>query len=90
MCILICSSKLLLSLQAFSHSGHIKFEVLVCVVMCALKVDRRPKDFWQYLHSKLRSPVCVTKKKERISILTAILTDEIPVPKCSGGGVTFF
>ena len=38
-CILMCSSRLLLSLQAFSHNGHMKLEVLVCVVTCALRVD---------------------------------------------------
>ena len=58
-------SYLLLSLQAFSHNGHMKLEVLVCVVIWALKVDRRPNVFWQNLHSKLRSPVWVTKCEAR-------------------------
>ena len=36
-CMRMCSSRELLSLQAFSQSGHIKLDVLVWVVICALK-----------------------------------------------------
>ena len=53
----MCSSKELLSLQAFSHTGHIKFDVLEWVVMCARKVDRLPKDLSHCGQAKLFSPV---------------------------------
>ena len=58
---LMCSSKELLSLQAFSHTGHIKFDVFEWVVMCARKVDRLPKDLSHCGQAKLFSPVWVTR-----------------------------
>ena len=60
-CIRMCSSRELLSLQAFSQTVHMKLEVLVWVVMWARRVDFRPKVFSHMRQLKARSPVWVTR-----------------------------
>ena len=54
---LCTTSSELLSLHAFSQTGHMKFEVLVWVVMWALRVDLLPKVLGQLGQLKFLSPV---------------------------------